>query len=220
MGSGQGVDELHADLVGAKNIAAEPDVDFGALDRGKHFRIGLVAAIENRRHLARRQFATGDPADRGSEAVERIMRRRVVPGHRIVAPNRPLQPASPAFHPVDAKSGIEDRPEDGGEPGKSDPADCGGNIAFGQERVDSDCASHDEMDGADKKRAAFKQRERRERKIHLPPPVLYLSPSRRALILAPDPIQDQRRRARLRQTRWTAVKHGSAGLALCANLAP
>ena len=136
-----------------------------------------------------------------------------------MAPNRPLQPASTAFHPVDAKSGIEDRPEDRGEPSKSDPADCGGNIAFGQERVDSDCAGHDEMDGADEKRAAFKQRGRRERKIHLAPPVLYLSPSRRARILAPDPIRDQGRSARPRQTRWTVPERGSAGLALWASLA-
>jgi hypothetical protein len=57
------------------------------------------------------------------------------------------------------------------------------------------------MDGADKKRAAFKQRGRRERKVHLAPPVLYLSPSRRALILAPDPLRDQRRGARLSVSR-------------------
>ena len=161
-GSRQSVDELHADHVGAEDVAAEPDMVFRALDRGQHLRVGLIAAIENRSHLAGRQFAAGDSADSGFQAIERFIRRFVARGRRIVASNRPLQPLRATPDPIDAESGIKDRSENRREPGKPDPADCGGNIAFGQEHVDSHGAGHQEMKDADEKRVVFERRGRRE----------------------------------------------------------
>ena len=67
-------------------------MDFRALDRGQHLRVGLVAAIENRSHLAGRQFAAGDSADSGFQAIERF----IAALRRPWTKNRGFEPAPSA----------------------------------------------------------------------------------------------------------------------------
>ena len=73
MGSGQRVDELQAGLVGPEDIGREADVRLRALDGGDHFRIGLIAAFENRVDLAGRDALSGDHSNGRLEALERIL---------------------------------------------------------------------------------------------------------------------------------------------------
>ena len=90
MGSDQRADELEADFVGTEDVGGEPNVEFGALDGGKHLRVSFIAAIQSRDHLADRHVLTGDFPDGDLEPLERVIRRNVAGDQMVNAPNRSL----------------------------------------------------------------------------------------------------------------------------------
>ena len=134
----------------AKDVARQGDAAPRLPDRCQHRRVGLVAVAVARDAVARHRRQAGDRLHRPVEGTVGL-------GHvggglrRVVELLRgpPLQPAGAPLDPVDAEGEVEQRAEDGREPGEPDPADGRAHHALAQQHVDADPEREHEADGRD-----------------------------------------------------------------------
>ena len=133
-------------------------LDFRALDGGDHLRVALIAALENRDHLADRHLLSGDIPDGDLEALDRVRRRNVAGDGSVEIRDRSLQSARSALDAIDAKADVEQRSDNWRQPGNPDPCDGRGHFALMGQRVDGNRRGYHDMQEADKDRTADEQR--------------------------------------------------------------